>query len=989
MSINGHVHSATIDTAAQVSCVKESIARSIIFGPFSKPRALSSADGMPMEVLGSIGTVLEIEGELLNAELQVLPKLQHDILLGIDILRKLPFSLLLKTGGIYHNTKNQKTSTMNSSNNNFVEIKKKESHIGSSSKGKEKGSPRELPSSCFPPNISHEEKRKLENLMLKYQELLQEQGGGVTNRARHQIVTDGSSPPYQHPYRMSSPKQDFIRQEVQRLLQEQKIRPSNSPYGAPVVLPLKKNGQYRFAVDYRRLNKITRKDGYPLPRIDDLLDQIRGAQYFSIVDARAGYHQVPMEERDISKTAFVTSDGQYEWLVMPFGLCNAPGTFQRLMNDVLQGLYPKECVVYIDDVLVFGHTFEEMAERLNRVLHRLAEAKIQINFEKSHLGMKEVEFLGHVVSGNGIRPNPNKLEAVEKYPDPKSKEELLSFLGLCGYFNKFIPNFAELAYPLRLLTRKNSRWAWNDIHTEACRRLKNVLTSAPVLAHYHPQRHLHLFTDASGHGLGATLLQVQEDGAMKPIGFASRLLSSAETNYSTTEKEALALQWAVTDKFHVYLEGHEFTVHTDHAPLCGELKLKRPSTNRLARIILKLQSFVFKVIHEKGKENKVADALSRMCQVNEISLSVEQECDPILQKWRLILRKHPQERTKEEKSSVQNMVLQNNVLYRNHQLVLPRGHQLEEVRRVHRRGHPGFARTLATLQERFWWPTMNKDVNKVIQTCDKCLRYNPPRGKKPGFLLPVTAPYAMHSLGIDFTGPFDGGRHIIVAVDIFSRFVFAQECSSQSAIDAIRFLKKTINTFGCPVQVITDNAKVFRSKTFEEFLKDLKIRHVFTSVGRPQGNGTCERVQQTLIRMLSKAPRTGSWTNVLQEAVDYYNGTVHTSLGVSPRSIMFQRQVRNPEDNLYETGSRSNHSSASPLTNNRRRNRERQYNKKRSRRVDLPQVGHPVLVRNFNRRKAKLDEQFVGPFKVQGRINERCLRVNDRNINIDQIRKIL
>ncbi|UYV72850.1 hypothetical protein LAZ67_10000987, partial [Cordylochernes scorpioides] len=378
----------------------------------------------------------------------------------------------------------------------------------------------------------------------------------VQNRVKHRIHTGDHPPIKQRPYRVSKREREIMQKEVDTMLERKVIQPSESPWSAPVVLVKKKDGTWRFCVDFRRLNHITKKDVYPLPRIDDVLDHLSSARYYSTMDLKTGYWQVEVDERDREKTAFVTPDGLYEFMVMPFGLCNAPATFERMMDNVLMGLKWNICLCYLDDIVVYSDTFEEHLERLSKVLSCLQQAGLTINPDKCLFGSTKIKILGHVVDKDGIQPDSEKVEAIKKFPVPKSVCDIQSYLGLCSYYRRFIKNFSKIAAPLQILLKKDQKFIWTQEQKDSFESLKKVLMQKPVLGHFKESAITKLHTDASSYGLGAVLVQIQENQE-NPIDYASRTLSKAEKNYSTTERECLAVIWAI-GKFRPYLYGRPF-----------------------------------------------------------------------------------------------------------------------------------------------------------------------------------------------------------------------------------------------------------------------------------------------------------------------------------------------------------------------------------------------------------------------------------------------
>jgi hypothetical protein len=356
-----------------------------------------------------------------------------------------------------------------------------------------------------------------------------------------------------------------LKKQLTELIDMGYIQPSKSPYGAPVLFVPKKNGKLRMCVDYRALNKLTVKNRYPLPRIDELLDQLHGATIFTKLDCQKGYHQIRIAQNDgsIARTAFRTRYGHYEWLVMPFGLTNAPATFQALMNNILRPYLDKFVVVYLDDICIYSRTPEEHLDHVDKVLALLEEHQLYIGLDKCAFGQAEMSFLGHIISKDGIKVDPKKVQAVTTWPTPKNVKEVRSFLGLTGYYRRFIKHYAHMALPLTELTKKELGWRWTeDKEGAAFQALKNALTSAPVLVTANPELPYEVFTDASDFALGAVLLQDQGHG-LQPVAYLSRKLSPTERRYPIGDKELLGIYWALTE-WRCYLEGVQFRVNSDH-----------------------------------------------------------------------------------------------------------------------------------------------------------------------------------------------------------------------------------------------------------------------------------------------------------------------------------------------------------------------------------------------------------------------------------------
>src|SRR5580765_527814 len=436
---------------------------------------------------------------------------------------------------------------------------------------------------------------------------------GPTDKAVHHIRLRDANPIKQR-YRPRNPAmQAVIDREVEEMEAAGVIEPSHSAWSSPVVVVKKKDGKFRFCIDFRKVNDVTEKDAYPLPQVIATLDKLRGARYLTTLDLKSGYWQVPLDAESRPITAFtIPGRGLFQFKVMPFGLHSAPATFQRLLDTVIGPTLEPHVFVYLDDIIVISRTFDEHLRLLREVFQRLRNARLRLNPEKCRFCVESLKYLGHVVDRKGIRTDPEKISAVANWPEPRSVKQVRQFLGMASWYRRFIANFSTLAAPLTRLTKKSARWAWGPDENNAFRALKETLISAPVLACPDFARRFVLQTDASTHGLGAVLTQYFEDGE-RVIAYASRTLNGAEKNYSATELECLAVVWGIR-RMKGYLEGYAFTVITDHQSLKWLQRLESP-TGRLARWLFEIQQYDFEVKYRRGTLNRVADALSRQPEI--------------------------------------------------------------------------------------------------------------------------------------------------------------------------------------------------------------------------------------------------------------------------------------------------------------------------------------------------------------------------------------
>uniref|UniRef100_A0A669D8G6 ribonuclease H n=1 Tax=Oreochromis niloticus TaxID=8128 RepID=A0A669D8G6_ORENI len=493
--------------------------------------------------------------------------------------------------------------------------------VDSGAPTEEEGLPEEMSKLIERPDLSELQQGELRALLLKWEKVFSkdDEDFGRTDLVHHCIPT-GDAAPIRERYRPLPPAMyKEMRSLLADMMEKGVIRESCSPWAAPIVLVRKKDGTWRFCVDYRKLNAVTHKDAFPLPRIEETLTSLTRAQWFSTLDLASGYWQVQTDPTDREKTAFTTPVGLFEFERMPFGLCNAPATFQRLMQHCLSGQIAESLLVYLDDIIIYSPDFSSHLQHLDEVFQRLWRHGLKLQPNKCKFLQQEVKFLGHVVDKCGVRPDPDKISAVMDWPVPDTIRQVRSFLGLAGYYRRFVSGFAKIARPLTALltgvpvNKKTDRRKvqWSPECQTAFEALKAALMQAPVLAYADYSLPFIVYTDASGRGLGAVLAQVQE-GQERVIAYASRSLHHTErndANYSSFKLELLALKWAVTEKFKDYLTGARFIVYTDNNPVAHLQTARLGAAEQ--RWVAQLASFDYEIKYRSGKSNINADALSR------------------------------------------------------------------------------------------------------------------------------------------------------------------------------------------------------------------------------------------------------------------------------------------------------------------------------------------------------------------------------------------
>jgi hypothetical protein len=634
-------------------------------------------------------------------------------------------------------------------------------------------------------------------------------------KIHHTINTGDHLPTSVRPYYKTIQQRKEVQQEVGKLVNQGILRPSSSPWSSPVLLKKKPDGTYRFLVDFRRLNSVTKKDSYPQPSAEELLHRLAGHRYFTKLDLKSGYFQIPIGESDIPKTAVITQDGLYEFTVLAQGLMNAPPTFQRAMNELLANGRWDYVVVYLDDIVIFSRTIEEHKRHVADVISTLHKANFQVSPQKCNIAVEKVEFLSHIVTCDRVEPSPEKIKAILDIATPKTLAQANKFIGKVGYYRKFIRDFAKIAAPIHKVTNKTRtkrhEFRWGEEQQVAFDKFKSILTSAPLFLDF-PDRAVPfiLSTDAS-EVRAAGILKQETPNGLKICYYKSRLLTDTERRYSPTEREALAIYWCLTE-LRNYIGDTAITIETDHKPLVNMHKKTTYGNKRIDNWLIHLQDLIPQIIeikYRRGIDNVGADYLSRY---ETIGTSDQQ---PVLSAvTRSMMKKmvpttpsppppmHTQEPTTplptptttpifdlslekikmaqgydttiqdisarcRDNKQMDNFVLHNDILFR--LIVKRRGGiksrvpylpasmistVLEAFHDHPLSGHFGIRRTLCKLRGRFWWPNMRQAVEHHISSCQQCSKHNIVRGKTPGHLKSFDPPADVFQiLHMDFWGP--------------------------------------------------------------------------------------------------------------------------------------------------------------------------------------------------------------------------------------------
>ena len=611
---------------------------------------------------------------------------------------------------------------------------------------------------------------------------------GKCSTMQHEIDTGSARPIAIKPRKLSTEKQQEVRRQVSELMEAGAIEHSKGPWAAPLVLVPKKGGEWRMCVDFRELNQATKKDAYPLPLIDALMRQFEGSSYFSTLDLKAGYHQVRMAAKDREKTAFITPFGLYQFLVMPFGLCNAPATFQRLVDTIFGKYIGHGVGVYIDDIVIYAATDEGHDDLLDLVLRLLSENGLFLNVSKSKFGYRRVKYLGMIVDGQGIHPDPAKVLLVSQLQPPRDISGLRRFLGTVGYFRQFIERFASRAEALTQLLRRDAPWRWTDEQQKAFEDLRSVLQQEPIVLSFpQPGWPWVLDTDASGTQVAAVLQQTDPLGRHHVIAYASRCLTMQEQLWPIRELEAFAIVWAILH-FAEYLRGEAcFTVRTDHESLKW---LWGTDNKRVARWALALQEFQFKVLYQKGSHHHHVDIFTRDVPItpfdealtDRIALTanvftVAPVCQLRRDPWDVTFPTVEEFKAEQQKETGRDGRLQcvNGLLLTPSGRVyvpLPLRKQLMYFYHFSRAGgHQGITRTYNRMSNNFWWQNMKNDIQNYNAQCLTCTRRRPRMHRQLEGTLLADRPGLI--VALDIVGPVEHNQHryyLLTVVDHFTKF---------------------------------------------------------------------------------------------------------------------------------------------------------------------------------------------------------------------------
>ena len=884
--------------------------------------------------------------------------------------------------------------------------------------------------------VDYEEARnRLLDLLAKYRSVIALKGDslGLCEVQEFEVKLEpGTRPIYIPPRRIPHSQRAVVDDLVKDMLDKEVIEPSNSPWSAPLVLVKKKSGELRPCVDYRKINACTVPDRFPLPLISDIIHSLGKAKVFSSLDLFSGYWQMPVEKSSRPMTAFTTQTGHYEFKKLPFGMRNGVASFSRMMGSVLTGLTGNEALVYLDDILIFTRSVEGHFRKLEDVLKRLSQHNLKVKLKKCSFLRKRLTYLGHLISERGMAPDPEKLSTLMQYPVPGDADQLRAFLGFVGYYRVFIPDFSSVASPLTQLFKKGVQWNWSTECQEAFEYLRKCLISRPILEYPDYDKKFLIATDASGYGMGAVLMQ-EHDGIEKPIAYASKLLTKAEKNYSVTEKEGLAVVWALK-KFKTLIYGYPIEIFTDHQALV-HLFRNKISEGRLGRWCLSVQDFNPSITYRPGKRNILPDCLSRLREETGTT-SENDESEPSAVR----LVRNPKSASYPKKIGVwnedeianaqradeevgrlikdieagksvggeyylcgQTLFIRTPIGYA---LVVPEPLVFNAIALCHDTslsGHGGVERTLARVKERYHFKNMRELTEEYVKTCHSCAMHKPrTEGKVSLYKYPVPGK-PFERVSMDIMGPFArtqrGYVYVLVFVDFLTRYVEIAPLRSRRAEEvAEAFRRKIIRNHGSPKVLISDNAAEFTSALFKELCKLLHVNKVEITAWTPIANGLCERSNSKVLCAIRHTldSKQRKWDSCLPDVQVAINSSRNQSIGMTPYFALYHQDMRMPFDLLLkedledqdwnideyiaETIERSNsiyRSMKFQLEKETEAYLGRHNQKVRSKKPLL--VGSKCYIKNIPTPglKPKLCAKFQGPYRIMSDLGKGRVRVEN------------
>lgn len=887
--VGGEKHQILLDPGSHISIIHPDIAKRL---PYNKlplrpgRKRATQPDGSIVELNGMIRALVNLKGVRKYVWLHIMENASNPIILGSDALYIFDIS----------NDNRSKTWHFNRSDELF------QYEEGTSCPDK----PIQVDALS---TLSTAEARQLQRFIDEEIATLPTKLGKTTLENHHIELLPGTKPIKQRNYSLSPKKLECLIRETREMLANDVIEPSKSPWNTPAVLVPKEGSDFRPCFDFRKINAATIKDAYPIPRMHDILAKLRSAKYITTLDLKNAYFQVPLTRESREITAFsVPGLGSFQFKRLPYGVCNGTATFQRLMDKIITVDMSPNCFSYLDDVILVTDNFTEHLKWIKRIVTALTAAGLTINPKKCHFCVERVRYLGYLVDKDGLRPDPEKVRPVLDFPAAKNVKQLRRFLGMAGWYRRFLGSFAETTRPLAKLMRKDTPWKWGQEQEDAVTAIKTALTTAPALICPDFDLPFQIQCDASHYGLGAVLTQVIEviDGQEHIVEFASRGLKGAEPNYSATELECLAVIWAI-EKFRGYVEGASFKVISDHSALRWLHNLKDP-TGRLARWAYRMQHYDFEVVYRKGALHHTPDALSRMYELNAVSASSDPcEEDKWYQKRLKAVQDNPaawpdwkidgSKLYRRKFDPIQEEMIEDLASWKR---VVPAGQRREILRNNHdepQAGHLGVQKTHDRIATRYYWPGMFRDTVIYVKSCQRCQQHKVSQAGAPGEMGQRVATRPWEIVAVDVMGPLprskSGYEYIVIYQDQFSKWVEIEAIRKANAKTIQRtFLDRVVHRWGAPRVLVSDNGTEFINAIIQRTCDELGVKHRPIAPYHAQANPVerVNRVVKTMITSFLGADQR-EWDKHLQEFQFACNSAVHASTQATPAFLTQGREL--------------------------------------------------------------------------------------------------
>ena len=968
IEVEGALFEALLDTGAGISVISEDV-----WEKMNQPRLEKSIirvqgafghDGE--QCMGKVSVILKWGSDSKQVELCVFKQIRPNFIIGVDILKQ--FGMELK-----------KVMILNSKIINLEDTTREEKH-------------QEIMK-----YLKIQRNSKLEKIVEENNEIfmLSKFDIGCTEILEHQINTTGK-PIMQNPRRQPIHLENKVDELIEKLEEAGIIEKCQSQWNTPMVITQKKDGDIRMCLDFRKLNDISTKPSFPIPHVQSLLDALTGSKIFSTLDLGNAFYQVKLTRDSREKTAFSTRRGQFCFTRMPFGIAAAPFTFQKLMHTILEGLLWKGVLVYLDDIIIYAETKEEHDSLIQEVFRRIALAKVKINPEKCIIDADSLKFLGFEVTSSGIKSIPEKVQAMTEFETPKCKKQLKTFLGLTGYYRRFIKNYAEVTKPLNsAINGEDSHLEWTTACEKSFNDLKTMLTSAPILKYPDIDKPFILDTDACFNSVGSVLSQM-ENGLERPVAFSSRLLSAHEKGYCVTRKELLAICVAV-EHFKPYLYGKQFLIRTDHKALEFLGSSSKAISPQFQTWMDLLSSFNFKIEFRRGIDHGNADGMSRsmhklcaQCQTKHENAIQEKPKIRFLNAINLkenVERYWIKEQMKDEEiQTIINLLdsdirlendsdVKTNKLFRKinklklvrgilcieddkeEKIIVPEKIEEETIKRIHEEMcHIGSDKTVEMIKKNLYFENINRKTIDIISKCIACQKAKTYTGKtkeKP-IEINTSRPFEIILIDVAYIETNSGKTKFVIGIiDHFSKLVSLTVTNKQDEQSVARtILQNWIYRYGTPETIITDKGRSFEGRVFSKLCNDLGIRKESTSPYCHQTTGLIERQFRT-IRELCRAMRNGGDVRSMELLIPKIEFTINSTKQATTKLSPFQI--------IYEGAQRKFKAVTNYLEQEEIQRTNREFKK-----------GERVLVRIPSAtRKGKRDNIFEGPYEIKEIISPR------------------